>query len=116
MLRLRRFSATVLAIGVVAACGSRHRSTEYVSIEAVGALSGPEVPGFDAARVTSVHVIPCPAVRDPRWIDTPCANCADGDIRAAQAADRVSDPATYTLSLIHISEPTRLLSSSYAVF
>src|SRR5678816_27840 len=41
----------------------------------------------------------------------------DGTIAGFRfAIDDTSDPGKWTLSLIHISEPTRLLSISYAVF
>ena len=38
------------------------------------------------------------------------------DARVAELADRYRPLAVQILSLIHISEPTRLLSNSYAVF
>eukprot|EP00658_Telonema_sp_P-2_P025032 TRINITY_DN2007_c0_g1_i10.p1 TRINITY_DN2007_c0_g1~~TRINITY_DN2007_c0_g1_i10.p1 ORF type:complete len:165 (-),score=49.44 TRINITY_DN2007_c0_g1_i10:16-510(-) len=41
---------------------------------------------------------------------------ADGDVDRQDALLQIIAASAYTLSLIHISEPTRLLSISYAVF
>src|SRR5678815_5171810 len=66
------------------------------------------IPGFDVAKVTRVQVSSSGegaktvdlVKRDAGWV-------------VASAFDY---PGDQTLSLIHISEPTRLLSISYAVF